>query len=153
MKTIAFCISLLISCTFGSLSKALDLGIEPELQVPPLLPNVFGSGGRSAGASVNTIFFHNKCDVPIYTAIRYLVGSDFETHGWWLIEPSQKATVANTKGRNIYVYAESKSKKEDRLYWSGEGYYYTIRKSDEMYGFFHVDTGPSFVNHTQSFTC
>jgi uncharacterized membrane protein len=121
---------------------------------------VFGPGESRAQSqySDNSYFsvsFVNDCGRRIQTAVHYVdLSGNWATHGWWILDPGQRAFVAKTKNRIFYSYAESIGSTSNRIYWRGNDQSYHIRGSSNPYGFRKRDMNmTNWGQWTERFTC
>lgn len=118
------------------------------------------SGGSSSGSSSSSqnydrVYFKNKCNRKIQTAINYKnLDGEWVTEGWWSLEPGESAFVAKTRNTVFYTYAESIAPRAERVFWSGDDLYRSIRGSQNTYGFRKKKiTTQEWGTWTQNFTC
>lgn len=107
------------------------------------------------GRDYDRIYFRNKCNRQIQTAIHYkALSGTWVTEGWFLLDPGERAYVANTRNTIYYSYAESIDPVSRRLHWSGDDVFDYIRGSSYDYGFKKQEYRlGEWGSWTESFTC
>lgn len=98
------------------------------------------------------IFYLNKCNQTIWTAIRYKdLSGEWVTGGWWKLAPGEKAYVANTRNRIYYIHATSN---DGKITWgNNRDYDWQVRgKGPYLFSESKI-TSNSWGDWTQSFTC
>jgi hypothetical protein len=81
----------------------------------------------------DTINLRNSSTYLVYAAIRYLdLNGNWQSSGWYNLQPGDVKTVAYTRNSIYYVYAQTNY--ATRL-WQGKDKYYSINGSQKLYGF------------------
>lgn len=108
-------------------AKALKAGNQKKADGFQSLVNVIDNSKRFK------IYFKNKTSEKVEVAVRYKnMDGEWETGGWYHIDPGDDAYLVETKNSIIYYYAEAIY--EDWV-WSGDDNYYYVRNSDKKFGF------------------
>lgn len=93
--------------------------------------------------------FQNKCSKELQTLIRFKnYAGDWETKGWWILEPGETAYVEDTKNSVFYFYAEATDGSKT---WQGTDNFKTFK--GKKYGFRKLNTSKGFGDWTTNLTC
>jgi len=108
-------------------AKALKVGNQKKADGYKSLVSVLDNSKRFK------IYFKNKTSEKVEVAVRYKnLDGEWETGGWYHLDPGDDAYLVNTKNAIFYYFAEAIY--EDWV-WSGDDNYYYVRNSDKKFGF------------------
>ncbi len=62
--------------------------------------------GRGAGVESYTILIGNNTEKPCSVMLHFKNGDNWETKGWWTIEPKNIGTLAQSTDDEIYVFVQ-----------------------------------------------
>jgi hypothetical protein len=116
--------------------------------------NSSSSGSSSSSSSSSTydhykLKFKNKCHEAVRTFIRFKnYDGDWESKGWWTIQPNETVYVEDTKNGIFYYYAESKTSTKK---WSGKDNYKTF--GGKKYGLKKKESSRNYGVWTTNLTC
>lgn len=95
-----------------------------------------GGGSAGNGLGYHKINIKNECSRTLTAGIHFIdMTGNWQTNGWYNLQPGEQAYVANTKNRIYYIYAESFEPESTRLKWDGTDNYSPIHGSPNTYGF------------------
>ncbi len=113
----------LVKASFKKLDPAVDFTEQYiynfyERNEPEYASHIALIANNQSTADHFKIKLKNSCSKTIRAFIRYkTVEGEWETKGWWTIEPGKTAYVEDSRNSIFYFYAEAKDKS---LFWKGE---------------------------------
>ncbi len=112
-----------------------------------------GAGGGPV-FNDDTINYTNACPRKIQAAIHYFnENGNWMVGGWFELNPGETKTVAKTRDKNYYLYAETIEPVATRQVWAGNDHFSPIA-GQGSYGFFkRVVTLNQYGIWTQTFNC